>query len=133
MVLDTDSIGEIRCIVRHWVKALAEGRFDDAASAMTTAESHCSPGTLRDAIGNYSRRYREALATEKEKFLPKITSPFDIDSRGENFVTYWKDGAVQVEYDLPIEGAWSDLTARFRLTRNPDGRFSLSLADIRVL
>jgi len=37
-----------------------------------------------------------------------------------------------VEYDLPLNGAWSDLTAIFGLRRLPDG-LALELYDIHIL
>lgn len=37
-----------------------------------------------------------------------------------------------VEYDLPINGVWSDLTAIFWLRRMPDG-LALELYDIHIL
>lgn len=133
MVLDTNSLQEIRCVVRDWVQALAEGRFEDAANAMTSSDSLCSASSLREAVGGYCRRYREASAIDKKKYSPKVTCPFELDDRGENLVAYWKHGAVHIEYELPVEREWSDLTAKFRLKKVHDGRFSLSLTDLRVL
>jgi hypothetical protein len=37
-----------------------------------------------------------------------------------------------VNFDLPLEGQWSDLTALFDLTRRPDG-VRLILDDVHVL
>jgi hypothetical protein len=42
-------------------------------------------------------------------------------------------GIAFVEYDVPIDGKWSDLTASFFILPVDGGGFGLALVDIRVL
>ena len=56
-----------------------------------------------------------------------------MNDRGENLVLYPKEDSTVVEYDLPIENDWSDLTAKFQLVRRSADHFELSLIDLRVL
>jgi len=133
MLLHSDSLTEMRNAVRDWVEMLAHSRFDDAANAVASSESQCSASILREAIGRYSRRFREASADDKWQFFPVITSPTEIDTQGENMVVYVKRNMATIEYDLPIAGQWSDLTAKFCVEKTEPSGFELSLTDIRVL
>ena len=133
MILQSDSISLLRSSVRRWVTLLAEGRFDEAAAEVNSLAAPCSAATLRDAIGRYSRKYRDASDIEKAKFFPTISSPLSMNDRGENLVLYPKEDSTVVEYDLPIENDWSDLTAKFQLVRRSADHFELSLIDLRVL
>lgn len=133
MNLASDSIAVVREAIRRWVALLSTGNFEDAARAITTADSPCSAGLLVEAIGSYSRKYRDAAVHEKAMFVPKITSPQEMDALGENMVIYVKHGVTIIEYDLPLENSWSDLTAKFRMTSSERGGADLSLIDIRVL
>jgi len=133
MVLQSDSISLLRSTVRRWVALLAEGRFDEAAAEMNSLAMPCSADMLRDAIGRYSRKYRDAPESNKSKVFPMVYSPHVMNNQGENLVLYPKEDSTVVEYDLPIENAWSDLTAKFQLTRRSVEHFELSLIDLRVL
>ncbi len=67
-------------------------------------------------------------------YLPRISPPDTAPLAGENMVVYMKGGSnIVVEYDLPIEDEWSDLTAKFELKSNGDGLFKMSMIDLRVL
>ncbi|MEI8021738.1 MAG: hypothetical protein WCH39_26245, partial [Schlesneria sp.] len=119
--------------IRRWVGLLSIGSFEKAALEITTQGSPCSSGLLVEAIGRYSRKYRDAPANERARLVPKITSPNEMIPQGENMVMYVKDGSTVIEYDLPVENSWSDLTAKFRLNERNEGGAELSLVDIRVL
>lgn len=43
------------------------------------------------------------------------------------------DGLPVIEFDLPLNGEWSDLTAVFELTETADGRWGFLLYDLHVL
>jgi len=133
MILRSDSIAGVRDAIRSWVHLLATKRFGEAAQEINTHDSPCSSELLVEAIGRYSRKYRDAALSEKADLFPKITSPKEMVSAGENLVIYVKRDGTVIEYDLPINNAWSDLTVKFQLKRLIGGEYDLSLLDIRVL
>ena len=133
MFLKSDSVSEIRGAIRQWVDMLAEGRFEEAAREVASSQSPWSPSTLMQAIGRYSRKFREAPEGDRREFLPAVTSPRELDVRGENLVLYPKPDNIVVEYDVPISGEWSDLTAKFYVRNGQADGYELTLADIHVL
>lgn len=133
MILKNDSIANVRDTIRRWVDLLSKESFEEAAREINTQNSPCSVPLLVEAIGRYSRKYRDAPVNEKAGLIPKVTSPNEMGYQGENMVMYLKGGSTVIEYDLPIEDSWSDLTAKFELKERNEGGPELSLVDIRVL
>ncbi|MCM2333539.1 MAG: hypothetical protein NDI82_06290 [Anaeromyxobacteraceae bacterium] len=94
-----------------------------------------SPAKLRDVIGVYSRRYREAKDdAQRDGLIPSVTDPESLDPGGERLRIYPPDstGAFEVEYDMPLDGEWSDLTAQFTFRPHSEGYLG-GLYDIHVL
>ncbi|HYC90417.1 MAG TPA: hypothetical protein VEO54_14465 [Thermoanaerobaculia bacterium] len=92
-------------------------------------------GKLQWAIGMYSRRFREEKeGRDRSALVPCVTDPDLLDTSGEKLRVYEPDasGAFAVEYDMPLDGAWSDLTASFVLLPSPNG-YDLGLYDMHVL
>jgi hypothetical protein len=126
---------DIRKGIRGWLKLLAKKQFSEAADYLTPLpESAYSGELIRDHIGQYSPEYREASALERERHIPEVTDPDLIDLEKERLDIYpVADGTyVAVEYDLPLDGVWSDLTAIFELYPVPGG-WSLGLYDLHVM
>jgi hypothetical protein len=128
----------LREIIQKWVSHLAENDYDGAASLLARVPGigvDYDGSTIRYAIGRYNPDYRDASESDRDSFVPAVTS-IDrmVDSTGENMTIYCPGGAdlPTIDYDLPLEGIWSDLTAKFRILK-VDGGYSLGLQDIRVL
>lgn len=122
-------------MVRGWVKLLANRDFGGAAGYLTpvpNSKVKYSATTISEALGRYSRQYREAPAHEKERLMPSVTPIELMDASGEIMTIYKRINEVVIEYDLPIHGKWSDLTAKFLLIDVPGG-FGLGLLDLHVL
>lgn len=128
----------LRDIVRKWVSLLAENDYDNAALLLASVPGIgvvYDAATIRSAVGRYSPDYRNALDVERDKFVPVVTAITNIaDRTGENMIIYCPGGTElpTIDYDLPLNGEWSDLTAKFRVIRVDDG-YCLGLQDIRVL
>lgn len=127
---------DVRAAIHKWVKLLATSSYEEAVGKLTALEQKVFTGEmLKEAIGRYSRRYREATSMEdKKRYLPTITDPDELDAQEESIEIYpvAPDGTVIVEYDLPLDGSWSDLTAIFHLVPKQGG-YALSLYDVHVL
>jgi hypothetical protein len=134
-VADIDSILRM---VREWIGLVSKHDFVSASDYLTPvpgAKVVYSPDVIKEAFGRYSRRYREADPSARDAFFPKVSDPTPIDKGGENLVIYGRTGVgiAFVEYDVPIDGRWSDLTASFFVLPVDGGGFGLGLEDVHVL
>jgi hypothetical protein len=132
-------IESILSMVRQWVCLVSRQDFVSASDYLTPvpgAETVYSPNLIREAVGRYSWEYRQADPSIRDQFLPRVSDPMLIDRSGENLVIYCgpkaSRGIAFLEYDLPIDEKWSDLTAAFFLL-GVAGGFGLGLHDLHVL
>jgi len=134
--IERAEIDLILAVIRGWVNLLAQKNFRQAAAYLAPVpgnEAQHSARNIEESLGLYSRRYREAPESDRQKYVPVVTPFDDMDAAGENMTIYKKGTeAPIVEYDIPIEGRWSDLTAKFRLMEFPEG-FGIALIDLHVL
>ncbi len=120
---------EITIFIRDWVESLSNGEFEKALQLLDYSES-----------GSNAIPWNETLL--KEAFLdygaigrmPVINSPYQMDLATEKIEFYeYEDGSGYfVEYDVPLDGEWGDLTAQFSIKKVGDD-FSITLEDIHVL
>jgi hypothetical protein len=127
---------EVRRLIHQWMRVLATGDYDTAAEMVGPVGSvRYSGPELRACIGAYGRKYREAASSEtRDALVPAVSEPSALDQSGERMTIYpaVPDGTCLVEYDFPLDGKWSDLTAVFRLTPCARG-LELGLYDLRVM
>jgi hypothetical protein len=125
-------------VARQWVAALAAGDFD-GAFAMTAHDPYYawSPNLMRRVIAGYGLPEPTPDGVE-HRVTPEATAQGGPTPRHE--VTWYSepralaDGrrvVAQVWYDLPMDGAWSDLTATFEVLRDTTGTV-LVLNEIHV-
>ncbi|HCT80373.1 MAG TPA: hypothetical protein DGG94_07990 [Micromonosporaceae bacterium] len=125
---------ELLACVRDWVALLAAGDFAGAVEFLVFPEGVYAPGrwTAEDLevfLANYGSwdplgDGRIMRVTPIESAVGELAARFEVD-RG--------DGPPAIEFDLPLNGEWSDLTARFELTGTADGRWGFLLYDLHVL
>lgn len=128
-------------LARDWVQLLAQDRFEEALAMLSLPADEedrhgFAPDTLREWIANYGSwdPWRDGTAwrvtsmasatvpADRPAFVPTAkVMRFDADPR-----------SGVIELDVPLNGAWSDLTARFGFGPAGDG-IGLVLQDIRVL
>jgi hypothetical protein len=130
-------IESILRMVRQWMGLVSNRDFVSASAFLTPVPGTkviYSPDVIRDVFGRYSKKYREADPATRDVFFPKVSDPMLIDRSGENLVIYGRArvGIAFLEYDVPVDGTWSDLTASFFLLR-VEGGFGLGLQDVHVL
>ena len=112
-----------RSCVEEWLRAVATEQWNAAVAILDEPNSHgvrWSVAKIRSAIDDYSpgSRVCDPSTVGSE---PRITlGEFD-DGSG-----YWLD------YSVPINGAWSDLTAQFEFKRRMS-RYAVILNDLHVL
>jgi hypothetical protein len=136
-VCDRAELDLIREMVREWVRLLASRRFADAAEYLTPVpglDLEYTADRIKEALGMYSRQYREAPEQERERYVPSVSDPDKVDAPGECMVIFLRTdkGKARIDYDLPIDGTWSDLTAQFILLA-VEGGYALGLWDLHAL
>lgn len=135
-VAPTTELDEILKLLRGWVRLLSCGDYTGASEYLFAAESakKYDADTLVEAIGNYSPDFRLAPKSERRKYIPRVSDPSSVERSGENLVIYSRTptGLAYLEYELPIAGAWSDLTASFFLVETSSG-YAIALSDLHVL
>lgn len=125
---------EILDAVREWVDLLAAEQYE-SAFARVRARGHWSVELLRTVIGSYgSPEPRPGRAH-------RVSRVADAAGRGQHDVQRF-DPVVDetsggllvgvVQFDLPVDGSWSDLTAIFDLVA-VEGALELRLDDVHVL
>lgn len=127
---------DILSVVRQWVEVLASKDYDVFFSALGYACSMGRPGTecIQSAIDSY-RSPRFFPGTERFNVTDWRTANGG-NPRPLHVVTRYKPNAEgmagAVDFDLPLNGRWSDLNASFVLfeSTNKGEEYVLSLEDI---
>jgi len=111
--------GEIESRLDQWVGLLANGRYSEAATALTPTPNGIlfTESEIRHLIGLYDPKYVRALESGTEclrDFEPKISHPSET-KLGEKFLKFERldESIIQIIYSLPIAGEWSDRLAEF--------------------
>ena len=110
--------------VTQWVELLADERYAEALALVAPAPDpayRLTPEQLETLIRNYG-----SFEPMADGSTFRVTSPSE--AQGKQYVDgvhrfdepRVADGAIgHLDYDLPLNGEWSDLTAQFSLV--PDG------------
>jgi hypothetical protein len=108
----TESIREeITLFIRNWIELLSD--YDP-----------WNVTNLKEAFLDYGAVGR----------MPVINSPYQMDLTTEKIEFYdYDDGSGwTVDYDIPLDGEWGDLTAQFSFKKAGDS-FVVKLNDIHVM
>ena len=125
---------ELLDAVRRWVEVLASEDYESVFESLGYAMRYERPGAnaIRDDIARYrSTRYFPGVEQFKVSNwrTAKAGNPSPIAR-----VTWYRPNATglvaAVDFDLPLNGKWSDLTANFVLFNADGDCYSLSLEDI---
>lgn len=129
-----DPAQSILAFVKGWMKLLAEGRFEEACSLIDEPNSYgivWTPALIQETVnatfGPETRFYQ---------FHPEgpiFTDPFDLEEQREVKVLELGDGSgYAFDYDVPLNGEWSDLTAQFEFLQRSNG-YAVVLHDLHVM
>lgn len=123
-------LDDIRPFVENWLKLIADGRVQDACWMLDEPNNYgviWTPELIGELIFEY-------LDLEAERPLASVVSDpsllpehRQLEVGAFNYCSgYWLD------YDVPLDGEWSDLTAQFEFYERNDG-FAVVLHDLHVL
>jgi hypothetical protein len=120
---------EITIFIRDWIELLSNNEFQKACHLLDAPEStnneiSWSVSNLKEAFLDYDSVGR----------MPIINNPYQLDLTKEkiDFYKYDDDSGWAVDYDIPLDGEWGDLTAQFSIKKVGDA-YSIMLEDIHVL
>lgn len=124
-------------LVYQWVNLIATEQIEEAQALLSTqtAITQWTPELIQELIAAYE--FPNHSASElPARITPIATARID-DISPRHTIDRWQSpdasGIVgSVEFDLPINGVWSDLTALFWIKQYPEG-IALELNDIHVL
>ncbi|WP_162055639.1 hypothetical protein [Pontibacter pamirensis] len=121
--------GECTLFVREWVKLLSENKLDEACDMLDDPEDNgrsifWDAATMTEALLGYIGQRR----------MPSVSDPYRTDL-GKERVSFigCDEGNYAVDYDIPIEGEWTDLTAQFTFKRHASGLYLVLLEGLSVL
>ena len=120
--------------VTAWFDLLAEGRIDEACARLDEPNAYgrrWSAGQVSAAVdetftakSRFRRSHPDGLAFTKPR--QSSGNPFANVEELNDGSGYW------AEYNVPLNGEFSDLTAQFRF-RRARGRLLVSLHDLHIL
>jgi hypothetical protein len=129
----------VRSAIERWVGLLVEQRYDEAM-AMLAPSAMWTPELLVTVIRNYGSVEPRDDGRTFSVTAPAVTTEGG-DARFEatwldppltNRLDYAPDLLGHARYDLPLDGAWSDVTATFEILDLPEGAV-LALDDVHVM
>ena len=116
---------ETTSFVRNWIKLLSQGRFDEAFAQIDEPNQYgikWTAGKFLKVISDYSRG---------KKY--KIDNPDLINGDGRPSLVAFKNASgYSFDYDLPLNGNWSDLTLQFEFQKRSED-FAVILHDVHTL
>jgi hypothetical protein len=129
----------VRSAIERWVGLLADQRFEEALAMLAPSEQW-TPELLGTVIRNYGSVEPREDGRTFSVTAPAVTTEggdarFEVtwlDPPLTNRLDYAPDLLGHARYDLPLDGAWSDVTATFDILALPDG-VALALADVHVM
>lgn len=131
------SDAEVLAVVRRWVDLLAAGQYAQAQALLLRdgAERDWPPELVAEVIAAYEPP--SGASSGAVSHVTPVGQAQVLDLRPHHEVARWEAGGRpgvvgDVHFDLPMNGAWSDLTAIFWLRRVAEG-MALELFDIHVL
>ena len=120
--------------VKGWMKLLAEGRFEEACALIDEPNVHgivWTPRLIQQTV--------KATFSSETRFYkshpegPIFTDPFALEEQREIKVVEFEDkSGYAFDYDVPLNGEWSDLTAQFEFLKRSNG-YAVVLHDLHVL
>lgn len=123
-------INESISFVRNWTKLLSEKKFDEAFNFLDESADEKSHSIVN------IRMLNEIFADYyKHESFPKIENPYLMNMQHERINVYvYDDGSgFAIDYDIPLNGKWSDFTAQFSFKKNLKTVYKIYLTDFHIL
>ena len=113
---------------------LADGQVESACALIDEPNKYgivWTPTLIEDLINSTFSPASRFYQSHPEG--PIITNRFQLNEQKDIEVIELEDGSGYLfDYDLPLNGEWSDLTAQFEFHKKPNG-YAVVLHDLHVL
>ncbi len=120
--------------VKGWIKLLAEGRFEEACAIVDEPNKYgitWTPGLIQETVNATFSPETRFFKSHPEG--PTFTDPFELEEQREiEVVAFDDESGYAFDYDVPLNGEWSDLTAQFEFLKRPNG-YAVVLHDLHML
>ena len=115
----------LRDHIELWLRQLSAGNWAEVIGMLDEPNSYgvkWGEAEIRRSLDEYSRSKPWA-----------VTNPKSSDVSGHTSFGEFNDGSgYWFDYDIPLNGVWSDLTAQFEFKKRGNG-YALVLHDIHML
>lgn len=134
MIAEPSELDELLAVVREWFRLLAVEGWNEATGMLDEPNGYgirWTPAEIRRALDlAYQPGCRSRIAHPEG---PRFSDPDSAVGVPEADAWALDDGSgYRVDYDVPLNGSWSDLTAQFEFLRRPGG-LAIVLHDLHVL
>ncbi len=122
--------------VRTWCKLLAQGCWKEACELLD--EPNCygiswTPESIRAFIEEDIYSPDTRFAREHPEGII-YTDPDELEPQQRSELVAFSDhSGYCLDYDLPLNGEWSDITAQFEFLKREHNRYAVILHDLHVL
>ena len=145
IVLSERTAEAVRVIVERWVGLLVGRKHEEALAMLASprplldapsAETGWTPESLAQVIQNYG-----SVEPREDRKTSAVTPIATAAGDGPRFEVTWFENPVgcgwgasvgHAHYDLPLDGAWSDVTATFDIIETAEG-LALALDQVHVM
>ncbi|HSK73554.1 MAG TPA: hypothetical protein VK892_17790 [Pyrinomonadaceae bacterium] len=120
--------------VKSWMKLLAENRLDEACVMIDEPNCYGIVWTPELIIETVNETFSpDTIFYEYFPEGPIFTDPYKLPEQKNREVIEFVDKSGYVfEYDIPLNGEWSDLTAQFEFLKRENG-YAVILHDLHVM
>ena len=121
---------EATLFIREWTKLLSEAKFDEACAMLDEPEDNG-----RNIFWNAENLREVFLDYCWHKRMPVINNPYhmNLDKEVIDFYNYDDGSGYAVDYDIPLDGEWGELTANFQFKKESQNLYRIYLYDMRVM
>lgn len=121
--------------VKDWLKLLSEGRFDEACALLDRPDDHgrvWTPELIRELVADTYNP--QTLFYRNHPEGPRFTDPYALteERRYQSFGEFNDTTGYWLDYPVPMNGEWSDLTAQFEFHVTANG-YAAILNDLHIM
>ena len=120
---------------RRWMKLLADNRIDEACALLDEPNYYgivWTPDSIKETV-------HETFSPDTRFYNyhpegPIFTDPYELEAQRdrEEPIEFDDGSGYHLDYDIPLNGEWSDLTAQFKFLKRPNG-YAVILYDLYVM
>ena len=120
--------------VKRWMKLLADNHFDEACALLEQPNSFgvvWTPNLIKETV--HDTFSPDTIFYKLHPEGAVFTDPYELEEQRDIELIELGDGSgYAFDYDVPLNGEWSDVTAQFEILKRPNG-YVVFLDNLHVL